>query len=195
MLCVSSGELMSTIQHPRKMWLETACSQFGGRCRLWCHHCSSPLPSSSGCHMSASLPPAGEGPTRNQLALLWYSFNPLYCEWARLPVRAFHGKVCCCDSFFFPLPPCQSTVGLLSHVTSLRLSSGHSDPVLTPRIYDAACTSLTSPHLLVAAASIWATSPLGVEVRCIFMTPSPEQVSVPKSFIFLFAFYIFSYFL
>ena len=112
-------------------------------------------------------------------------------------LEPFMGKSVVVVGFFSPFSLSIPQLGLLSHVTSLRLSSssGHSDPVLTPRIDDAACTSLTSSHLLVAAASIWATSPLGVEVRCIFMTPSPGQVSIPKSFVFLFAFYIFSYFL
>ena len=41
--------------------------------------CSSPLSSSSGRLKPASLPPGGEGPVRSQLALLWYSLNPLFC--------------------------------------------------------------------------------------------------------------------
>ena len=60
---------------------------------LWGQDCSSPLPSSSDCHTHVSLPPLGEGPVHSRLALLWYSFNPLFCECARLCVRAFHGKV------------------------------------------------------------------------------------------------------
>ena len=53
--------------------------------------------------------------------------------------------------------------GLLSQVNSLRLSSGHSGPVLT--LSNAARTSLFSPHLLVVDVNFWATSPLGVAVR------------------------------
>ena len=53
--------------------------------------------------------------------------------------------------------------GLLSHVSSLRLSSGYSGPV--PTLSSAARTSQFSPCLLVADASVWATSPLGVAVR------------------------------
>ena len=34
-----------------------------------------------------------EEPVRSQLAVLWYSLNPLFCELARLHIRAFHGKV------------------------------------------------------------------------------------------------------
>ena len=122
--------------------------------------------------------------------------------------------------------------GLLSHISFLRLSSGHSGPVLTLQTYDATCASLPSPHLLLAYASVWAAFPLVVGVRCIFcicvcvcvwlgcplkfksspliclwvgfllcgnfscfMTPSPGQVSVPKSFVSIFVFYILSYLL
>ena len=63
--------------------------------------------------------------------------------------------------FFFSL--CLSQFGLLSQVSSIRLPSGHSGPILT--LSSAARTSLFSPHLLVADKSVWATSPLGVVVR------------------------------
>ena len=53
--------------------------------------------------------------------------------------------------------------GLLSQVSSLRLPSGHSDPVLT--LSNAAGASLSSPRLLMVDASIWAASPLGVAIR------------------------------
>ena len=53
--------------------------------------------------------------------------------------------------------------GLLCHVSSLRLPSGHSGPVLT--LSNAACASLSSLRLLVADASIWAASLVGVAVR------------------------------
>ena len=49
--------------------------------------------------------------------------------------------------------------GLLSQVSSLRLSSGHSGLVLT--LSNAARASLPSPHLLVAGADVCAASPLG----------------------------------
>ena len=52
---------------------------------------------------------------------------------------------------------------LLSQANSLRLPSGHSGPVLTLR--NAACASLSLPHLLVEDASIWAAALLGVAVR------------------------------
>ena len=53
--------------------------------------------------------------------------------------------------------------GLLSQVSSLRLPSEHSGRVLT--LSNVAHASLFSPCLLVADASIWATSPLGIAVR------------------------------
>ena len=49
--------------------------------------------------------------------------------------------------------------GLLSQVSSLRLPSGHSGPVLTLSI--AAHASLPSPNLLVADAGVCAASLLG----------------------------------
>ena len=57
---------------------------------------------------------------------------------------------------------------MLSHVSSLRLSLGYSGLVLTLRTDPVACASLSSPRLLVADASLWATSPLAVAVRCLF---------------------------
>ena len=53
--------------------------------------------------------------------------------------------------------------GLLSQVSSLRLPSGHSGPVLT--LSNAAGASLSGPFLLVVDASGSAASPLGVAVR------------------------------
>ena len=122
---------------------------------------------------------------------------------------------------------------LLSQVSSLRLPSGHSGPVLT--LINTTHASLSSPCLLVADASICAAFPLGVAVRHIicgvliiylfflsvmlpsevprlttdppvsvswcletslfFKTPFPGGSSVPTSFVSLFIFSIFSYFL
>ena len=79
---------------------------------------------------------------------------------ARPQVRAFHGKVL---SLFFSLSLAIPQFGLLSHISSLRLPSWHSG--LAPTLSNAAHTSLSSPHLLVVDASVWATSLLGVAVR------------------------------
>ena len=66
-------------------------------------------------------------------------------------------------SLFFFLSLAIPQFGLLSHISSLRLPSGHSSPV--PTLNNAACTSLFSLRLLVVDMSFWATSPLGVSVR------------------------------
>ena len=89
-----------------------------------------------------------ERPVHSQLALLWYSLTRLFCEHARLHLRALIGEVL----FFFSLVIPQ--FGLLSHISSLGLSSGHSGPVLTLSIDYAACPSLPSPILLVTDTSV-----------------------------------------
>ena len=66
-------------------------------------------------------------------------------------------------SFFFSLSLAIPQFGLLSHFSSLGLSSVHSGPVLT--LSNATLASLFSPLLLVADVSIWTTSPLGVAIR------------------------------
>ena len=145
---------------------------------LWGRDCSSPLPSGSACnrgrllHASLSASGCGEGPIHNWIALLlWYLLNPLFCEQVRLCIKVFRGKVLSLSFFLFGDPQ----FGLLSHVSSLRLSSGHSGLVLTLSTDDADRTSLSSPHLLVVDVSVWATSPLTVAVRhvfCQFFSPS-----------------------
>ena len=65
----------------------------------------------------------------SQLAFLWYSLNPLFCEQARLCVSLSQESSLCFVFFFFSLAI--PLFGLLSHGSSLRLSSGHSGPVLT----------------------------------------------------------------
>ena len=109
-----------------------------------------------------------EGSVCNWLALLWCSLNPLFCDWARLHIRAFctfAGKF----PFFLPPPPLViPQFGLLSHISSLRLSSGYLAPVLTLSNNYAAHTSLSSFCSLVVDVSIWATSPLGIAVRRVF---------------------------
>ena len=86
-------------------------------------------------------------------------------------IRAFHGKglcvfvcvcVCMCVCLVIPL------FGLLSHISALRLSSGHSGLVLTIRTDDPAHTSPPSPYSMVVDAKVRATSPLAVAVRHIF---------------------------
>ena len=71
----------------------------------------------------------GDGPVHSRLALLWCSLSPLFCEWARLYLRLelFKGIY----SLFFFLSLAIPQFGLLSQVSSLSLSSGHSGPNLT----------------------------------------------------------------
>ena len=82
-----------------------------------------------------------------------------FCEWAWQCLRfdLFMGKFSLCLSVAIP------QFGLLSHISSLRLSSGHSGLVLT--LSNAPRTTLFSPCLLVVDASVWATSLLGVAIR------------------------------
>ena len=79
-------------------------------------------------------------------------------------VRAFHWKVI----FFLFLSLAIPLFGLLSHVSSLRLSSGHSRLVLTLSTDYTVHSSLSSPRSLVVDASVQATSLLAVVVRRIF---------------------------
>ena len=126
---------------------------------LW--GCDCPFPALAACHQ--------RGMVCSQLVL----FSPLLCAWAWWCLRAFH---------VVAIP--QS--GLLAQVSSLRLPSGHSGPVLT--LSNAARASLSSPHLLVADPSVWATSPLGVMVRCLicefylffFLLPVMFASEIPK---------------
>ena len=52
-----------------------------------------------------------KGPVQSWLALLWYLLNLLFCEQARLCLRAFRGKVL---SFFFSLSLAIPQFGLLT---------------------------------------------------------------------------------
>ena len=58
--------------------------------------------------------------------------------------------------------------GLLSHISSLRSSSGHSGLVLTLSKDYAARASLSSPCSLVTDMNLWATFQLATVVRCVF---------------------------
>ena len=74
----------------------------------------------------------GDEPVRSRLALLWYSLKPLFCEraWQCLRLEFLVGKFSLFPLFFFnslAIPQ----FGLLSHISSHRLSSGHSGPILT----------------------------------------------------------------
>ena len=112
----------------------------------------------------------GEGLVQSWLAFPWYLCNPLFCERARLCLRLelFAGKF---SLFLFFLSLAIPQFGLLSHVSSLRLSSGRSG--LVPTVSNATHTSLFSPCLLVVDASIWATSLLSCsQLWVLFIFPS-----------------------
>ena len=79
------------------------------------------------------------------------------------PLKSLELKVFKFFFFFSSLSLAIPQFRLLSHVSSLRLPSGHSGPVLT--LSNGAPDSLFSPCLLVVDASIWTTSPLGVTVK------------------------------
>ena len=118
---------MSTVQDPRKTWLGT-----GSLLLLW-WRIPSLGPRLPLAFRLCYLPPAlclwqGERPVHSWLGLLWCSLNPLFCEWARLCLIAFCREVL--YHFFFSSLAIPQ-FGLLSHLSSLRLSSGHSGPVLT----------------------------------------------------------------
>ena len=109
---------------------------------LW--GCDCPLPA------LAALTPlslAGDGPVHSWLALLSPFFSEL--AWQCLILGLFTSIAI-------------SGSGLLSEVSSLRLPSGHSGPVLT--LSNIARTSLPSLLLLVADAGVCAASLLGVTV-------------------------------
>ena len=74
----------------------------------------------------------GSGLVCSQLPLLWYLLNPLFCEQARLCLRLCFSWESSLSLSFPPPPPLAiPQFGLLSHVSSLRLSSGHSGRILT----------------------------------------------------------------
>ena len=101
------------------------------------------------------LPLAEDGPVRSQLALLWD--RSVFCSGNGRLVPKFRAFPRLILSLAIP------QFKLLSRISSLRLPSGHSGPVLT--LSNANCSSQFSPHLLVADASIWGTFLLGVVFR------------------------------
>ena len=165
---------MSNVQDPRKTWLAIGSLLTVG----WRIPVSGAEIGAAPCLPALAVLAClsafggGEGPLCSQLALLWYLLNPLFCEQARLHVTAFQEKV-----LFFSVSLVIPQFGLLSHVSSLRLSSGHSGLVLTLSTDCAAHASLSSPYSLVVDASIWAASPLAVAVRHLFcgLFPAPAH--------------------
>ena len=99
------------------------------------------------------LPLVGDGLVCHWLVLLWNCSVPLFCKQPAV----------CLGRLIFSLSLAIPQFKLLSHVSSLRLPSGHSGPVLT--LSTAAHSSSFGPHLLVVDAGIWGTFLLGVAFR------------------------------
>ena len=150
---------MSTVQGPRKTWLTT-----GGLLSVWWRMPSlgPRLPLSLWLWLlPACLSASGGGWAGPLPAISPLVFIQSFVLWeARQCLRL---GLSMGNFSFSPLSLALLQFGLLSHVSSVRLPSGHSGPVLT--LSNAACASPFSPCLLVVDASIWATSPLGVAVR------------------------------
>ena len=124
---------------------------------------SLPLPSASG----------GAGPVRSLRALLWTCSVPLFCE----------RPAVCSGRLIFSLSHAIPQFKLVTHKSSLRLSSGLSGPVLT--LINAARASPLRPHFLVADAGVWGTFLLGVAFRhiiCGFYLFFPSHVGCPLRF-------------
>ena len=135
--CISSGELISGCDPPGRY----PPSRIPGRLSNWEPAHNLVEDAISGAKVApcllalavACLPHFlwwGDGPFYTRLALLWYSLNLLFCEQTRLCLRLqlFVGKF---SLSLFSLSLAIPQFGLLSHVTSLRLSSRHSVPILT----------------------------------------------------------------
>ena len=108
-------------------------------------NCSSPLPSTSGCHTPVPLAPWGKVINGSRLAFLWYLpwCNPLFCEGARGHcglLEPSRGK----GPLFFFVSLVFQWFGFLCHMRLLRLSSGHPSLVLTLRTVDVAHASMPS---------------------------------------------------
>ena len=155
---------MSTIQDPRKTWLAAgSLLSLVEDASLWGPDCSSPLPSSSGCCPPGSLPLV-EGRGLYAASQLSFGVCSILCSVSRpgWALEPFMGKFS-----FFSLSLAIPQFGLLSHVSSLRLSSGHSGLVLTLSTDYAAHASLSSTCLLVEDPSVWGTSLLAA-IRHVF---------------------------
>ena len=138
---------MSTIQNLMKSLVrnwEPVCSVVGGAVS---GAKSTPFPS--------PLSPASSGG--------WAHLPPASSSLELLSPFVLRTSAVCLGWLVFSLSLAIPQFKLLSHVSSLRLPSGHSGPVLT--LSNAARSSLFHPHLLVADAGVWGTFLLGVAFR------------------------------
>ena len=128
---------------------------------------------SLGPRLPLSPTPCGAGPVRSLRSLLWTCSEPLFCE----------RPAVCLGRLIFSFSLAIPQFKLVTHKSSLRLSSGHSGPVLT--LSNAALSSLFRPHLLVGDAGVWGTFLLGVAFRhiiCGFYLFFPSQLGCPQRF-------------
>ena len=98
---------------------------------------------------------------------------PLFCD----------RQAVCSDRLIFSLSFAVPQFKLVTHRSSLQLSSGHSGLVLT--LSNAARSSPFRPNLLVAGAGVWGTFLLGVDFRhviCGFYLLFPSQSGCPPRF-------------
>ena len=151
--------------------------QCGKGCSPWGRACPFPLPPASSLRQGwASLKPVLR-------ALLWTFSVPLFCE----------RPAVCSGWLIFSLSFAVPQFKLVTHKSSLRLSSEHSGPVLTLgnaagpvlTLGNAARFSPFRPHLLVVDAGLWGTFQLGVAFRhviCRFCLLFPSQSGCPLKF-------------
>ena len=138
--------------------------QCGRGCGPWGQACPFPLPPAS----CLRLGWAGLKPASSSLDLL----GPFLLQMA----SSVFGPV---NFLSFAVPQFK----LVTHKSSLRLSSGHSGPVLT--LSNAARSPSFRPHVLVADAGVWGTFLLGVAFRhviCGFYLLFPSQSGCPLRF-------------
>ena len=121
------------------------------------------------------------------LALLWYLVNPLFCECTRVHwalLEPFIGKVFWLVFFFFFFFLVSLVIprfGLLFHIRSLRLSSGHSGQVLT---LSTAGTATSPCPAATCWWQMWASGPLLYQVWYVFCEFffSPSWLCCPLRF-------------
>ena len=139
--------------------------QCGRGCGPWSRACPFPLPPAS----SHRRGWAGPRPASSSLDLL----RPFVLRTA----GSVFGRLTFSLSLAIP------QFKLVTHKSSLRLSSGHSGPGLT--LSNAARSSPFCPHLLVADAGVWGTFLLGVAFRhiiCGFYFFFLTQLGCPPRF-------------
>ena len=139
---------------------------FGMGCRLWGRVCPFSLPPASG---------LWQGMGQSTASQLFSGIHSVLCSGNTQIVPKFRTFPRLILSLAIP------QFKLLTRVSSLRLPSGHSGPVLT--LSNATHTSLFSPQLLVVDASVWGTFLMGAVFRhviCGFYFPS--QLDCPLRF-------------